>query len=622
MTETAETRPFEAQVQELLNLMIHSLYTEKEIFLRELVSNASDALDKLRFENLTQPDLGEGDEELAITLEVNADARTLSVIDNGIGMDRDELIANLGTIASSGTQRFLEEISANQGASAPDLIGQFGVGFYSSFMVAEEVSVVSRKAGEEDGYRWRSEADGNYTIEPAPGAKRGTCVTLLLSEREGDESETPDFLDEGTLRALVRRSSDFVEYPIRLGDDVLNSQKPLWARPKADLSDDDYREFYQHLTHDWHAPAETIHFKAEGASEFTALVYIPSARPANLFGGEAGRTQLSLYVRRVFITAECEDLLPPWLRFVRGVVEASDLPLNVSREILQANPHVRQIRRSLTKKILGSLESLRERDREAYDGVWNAFGTVLKEGICTGEDEDGRIAGLALFESSRASERTTLGEYVERMGEEQEAIWTLLGPDRATLDASPLVEPLRSRGWEVIYLTDPVDEWMVDRLSEFTGKPLRSVHAADLDLADEEGEERASAAAQASAGLLEALNEHLGEEVKEVRFSTRLVESPAVLVSEAGPPRPHLERALREGGMAPDLPGPERILELHPGHPLIERLCAMHAEAQDDPRLFDFADLLHGQALLAEGTTPRDPARFARLVTELMTTAP
>ncbi|MDP6989500.1 MAG: molecular chaperone HtpG [Planctomycetota bacterium] len=622
MTETVETRPFEARVQELLNLMIHSLYTEKEIFLRELVSNASDALDKLRFESLTTSGLLDEGEELAITLEVDVAARTLSVIDNGIGMDRDELIANLGTIASSGTQRFLEEVSSSKGATAPELIGQFGVGFYSSFMVAEEVSVVSRKAGGGEGHRWRSEADGNYTIEPAPGARRGTCVTLLLAEREGEEGESPDFLDEGTLRSLVRSSSDFVEYPIRLGDDVLNSQKPLWARPKDELSEDDHREFYQHLTHDWHPPAQTIHFKAEGAHEFTALLYIPSARPANLFGADAARTQLSLYVKRVFITAECEDLLPPWLRFVRGVVEASDLPLNVSRETLQANPQVRQIRKSLTKKVLATLEALRDRDREAYRGVWDAFGSVLKEGLCMGEDPDGKLAGLSLLETSRGEERTTLGEYVERMGEDQEAIWTLLGPDRATLDASPLVEPLRARGWEVLYLTDPVDEWMVDRLTEFDGHPLKSVHAADLDLGDDEGAERASAAAEASADLLEALAEHLGDEVSKVRFSTRLVESPAVLVSEAGPPRPHLERALREGGMAPDLPPVGRILELHPGHPLIERLCAMHAEAASDPRLFDFADLLHGQALLAEGAPPRDPARFARLVTDLMTSAP
>ena len=622
MTETAETRPFEAQVQELLNLMIHSLYTEKEIFLRELVSNASDALDKLRLESLTRPDLVDGEEELAVTLEVDGDARTLSVVDNGIGMDRDELIANLGTIASSGTQRFLEELAASKGSSAPDLIGQFGVGFYSSFMVAEEVSVVSRKAGDSQGYRWHSQADGHYTIEPVASAPRGTRVTLLLSERDPDDAQAADFLDEGTLRALVRRTSDFVEYPIRLGEDVLNSQKPLWARPKGELKEEEYREFYQHLTHDWREPAETIHFKAEGATEFTALLYIPSCRPANPFGEDQARTNLSLYVRRVFITADCEDLLPSWLRFVRGVVEASDLPLNVSREVLQANPHVRQIQKNLTKKVLGSLEAMRERDREAFAGVWDAFGSVLKEGICMGADGDGRIAGLALFESSQGEERTTLAEYVERMPEEQEAIWTLLGPDRATLDASPLVEPLRARGWEVLYLTDPVDEWMVDRLSEFDGHTLRSVHTADLELADEQDEERASAAAESSAGLLEALADHLGEEVKQVRFSTRLVESPAVLVSEAGPPRPHLERAMREGGMAPDLPVSKRILELHPGHPLIERLCSMHAEAADDPRLFDFADLLHGQALLAEGATPSDPARFARLVTELMTAAP
>ena len=478
-TESAQSLPFETEVQELLDLMIHSLYSHPEIFLRELISNASDACDKLRFEALTKPELGVDTTQLGIRLEADTEARTLTIVDDGIGMSRDELISNLGTIAGSGTRRLMRELKESGADERPELIGQFGVGFYASFMVADEVVVESLRAGEEQGHRWSSKADGRYTIEDAEGLERGTRITLHLKDA-GEDGQ--DFTAEHVLRGLVKRYSDFVEYPIRMGDDTLNSRKPVWARPKSDVTEEEYADFYKHLSHDFHDPLETIHFKAEGSTEYTALLYIPAQRPFDLFREQQPHSKLSLYVKRVLITGECKELLPSWLRFVRGVVEAADLPLNVSREILQSNPHMRAIKKRLTKKVLASLASILKDDRERYAGFWKEFGSVLKEGICLGEDEDGAIAELCLFESSRGEGLTTLAEAVERMPEGQPAIYTVTGPDRETLDASPHVAAYKQRGYEVLYLTEPIDEWMIDRLTSFQDKPLRSVHAVDEDL--------------------------------------------------------------------------------------------------------------------------------------------
>jgi len=612
-----ETREFDARVRELLDLVIHSLYSKKEVFLRELISNASDALDKLRFQALTRPELLEGGQELAIVLELDQAARTLSVVDTGIGMTRAELIENLGTIAGSGTRRFLEELGEKGAERAPELIGQFGVGFYASFMVADEVVVVSRKAGEKEGHVWRSEADGRYVLEQAPAVARGTRVTLLLKDQAEGE---PDFLDAATLKELVRRTSDFVEYPIRLGDETINSQKPLWARPKDEITPEKQRELYHHLTHDWRPPLETIHLRAEGATEFTALLFVPCARGADLFEQGPGRSRLSLYVKRVLITNECEELLPPWLRFVRGVVEASDLPLNVSRETLQANPQVRQIERRLTKKVLATLGRALAERRSDYAVFWGAFGPVLKEGVCVGADSEARISKLLLFASSHGEEPTTLAEYVERAPPGQEAIWYMTGAERRTLDAAPQLEAARARGWEVLYLLDPIDEWLIDSLTEFDGKPLRSVHAADAELADEEHKQRAAAAAQEHAALLEALGQHLAAQVAAVRFSARPVASPALLVYEQGSPRPNMRRFLREARQI-DLPASKPVLELACEHPLVARLCELHAADPADPRVRDHGELLLGQALLAEGSPLSDPVRFARLVSDLMSAA-
>ncbi len=612
MSPERETQHFQAEVQELLDLMIHSLYTHQEIFLRELISNASDALDRLRFQGLTEPALLEGDEELRIELIIDEEARTLTVTDNGIGMDREGLVRGLGTIANSGTRRFLQELKEREEEASPELIGQFGVGFYSSFMVADRVEVETRKAGEETGLRWSSEADGQYTIEEAEGLSRGTRVILHLKPLE---EEGTDYLVESKLRSLIGRYSDFVEYPIRFGEDTLNSMRPIWTRAKSEITEEEHAEFYRHLTHDFREPLDVIHFKAEGTLEYTALLYLPSERPVDLFQERQVRARLSLYVRRVQVSDECEDLLPPWLRFVRGVVEASDLPLNVSREILQSNPHVRAIQKRLTKKVLSALEAMAGAEREKYEKFWTAFGAVIKEGICAGEDEDRRLSKLCLFHTSDLDGWSSLDAYVARMPEDQEAIYYITGADREALAATPHLEVFRKRSFEVLYLTDPVDEWLIDALGEYDGKPLRSVHGDDVGLGDEEAEKLAEAS-EKYAPLFEKLAEHLGEEVKEVRLTGRLTDSPAVLVSEAGAPRPHMERLMREmHGHAMKTP---RILELNAEHPSVGGLEEMFTADPEDQRILDHAELLYGQALLAEGSQLPDPARFSKLISELM----
>lgn len=636
MTTKTETKSFEAEVQQVLSLVVHSLYSQREIFLRELISNASDALDRLRFASLTQADLLAEGESLGIVLDVDAESRTLSVADNGIGMDREELMDNLGRIASSGTRRFLEAAQGTEGEAPPDLIGQFGVGFYSVFMVADEVSVVSRKAGSDEGWRWSSKGLGEYNIDPAEGAARGTVVQLKLKDAGKGEM---DFCQEWTLREVVKRYSDFVEYPIQMevertqpkkdeqGEDIegetetlqetqtLNSMRPLWSRPKDEIEPQEYKDFYQHLTHDWNEPLRTIHFRAEGAHEYTALLYLPKERPMDLFDGESKASRVSLYVRRVLIMRECEDLLPAWLRFVRGVVESADLPLNVSRELLQNNPKVGRIRKRLVKKVLETLGTMLSAERSEYEGLWLAFGSLIKEGIYFGDDEDARISKISLFWSSRSEGWTTLGEYVERMGKDQEVIHVICGPDRKTLDASPHLETLKARGEEVLLLTDPVDEWVLQRLSEYDGKPLQAVDRGRAEEADEERVER-EARQEESKDLLAVLHKALEEHVSEVRFTNRLKDSVAVLVGEEHGMSAHLERMLRSSGR--EVPVTKRALEINPEHSLMTGLRALHEADPKSPRLAEYAELLHGQALIAEGSPVVDASRFAGLVTQLM----
>jgi len=636
MTTTPETKRFEAEVDEVLNLVIHSLYSNREIFLRELVSNASDALDKRRVAALTEPALGFSDAEPTIRLTLDREQRELTIADNGIGMSREEVAENLGTIARSGTRRFAEALREADGqADVPTLIGQFGVGFYASFMVAERIVVTTRRAGEEVSTRWESRGDGEYTLEDGGDRPVGTTVSLKLKPRGEDDGE-PDWADPWTLRQLIGKYSDFVEYRIEIAAEhfdgeegveaadgeqvvVLNSQRPLWARPKNEIEDGEYAEFYKHIAHDWNDPLETIHFRAEGTTEYTALLYLPKERPLDLLDPHREKSRIALYVKRVFVMGDCEELSPPWLRFVRGVVDSEDLPLNVSREILQENRTVRQIRSRIVRKVLDTLAAMLRDRREEYAEFWAGFGMVLKEGLVTDFEHKDALARLCLFESTRDGGPWTLEEYVGRMSDDQEAIYVLVGEDRARLEASPHLEALRKKGYEALFLTDPVDAWVVDRLTEFDGKPLKAVDRGAVDFESEEEKEEREKLDREHRNLLGSLELFLDEDVKEVRFSNRLTESPAVLVADESAMSPQMERILRSTGQR--LPKSKRILELNPNHELVERMQALQESDPASDRLKDYAKILYGQALLVEGTVPPDPAEFARLVTSLMVQA-
>ncbi len=616
MTTDTPTHRCDAETQQLLGLMIHSLYTEKDIFLRELISNASDACDKRRIEALTTPGLLGDDEVLAIDLVADEEARTLSVSDNGIGMTREEMIENLGTIARSGTRAFVEQLKAKDEGQAAELIGQFGVGFYSAFMVADEVVVVSRRAGSEDAFRWASKADGTYTLEPATRDGAGTTVTLHLKPQpEGDDAEgAPNFLETWTLQSTVKRHSDFVEHPIRLGEETLNSQKPLWSRPAKEITDEEHADFYRHLAYDPQPPVRVVHLKAEVPVEFTALLYVPKAKRPDFLGAGEQTSKIALYVKRVLIMPDCSELLPPWLRFISGVVECPDLPLNVSRQTLQANPVTRRIQKHLISKVLGALKTLLTEDRESYEAFFAAHGRVLKEGVYQGADDDNRLSGLCLFPSSTQDGVTTLAEYKERMPEGQDAIWTIAGMDRATAAASPHLEAFRAKDQEVLLMGDPVDEWMLQRLETFDDTPLKAIDQGEVDLSTDEEKKAREASQESHKELLEALKTVLEEHVSEVRFSSRLKDSAAVLVSEEGAASPAMERLMREMH-GEGMPTPKRILELNAEHPVVARLETLRGSGES---LDDLARLLHGQALIAEGSPLPDPAGFARLVTDLL----
>jgi molecular chaperone HtpG len=620
-----ENFTFQAETRELLDLVIHSLYTHKEIFLRELISNASDALDRLRFEALQQSEPAADTSGLRIRLEVDPEKRILEIDDNGIGMSRQEIVDNLGTIASSGTRGFLEALKAKQDAAAalPELIGQFGVGFYSAFMIADRVEVETKRAGEEKGVRWTSDGKGEYALEDIDKAECGTTVVLHLKDASGEEGAL-DFTQDHVLRGVVKRYSDFIEYPIELetgeGEDAkvetLNSMKPLWTRPRSDVEDSEYVEFYKHLTHDWHDPLETIHFRVEGTAEYSALLYLPEQRPLDLFDPNQAKSRVHLYVKRVFIMEDCEGLMPVWLRFVRGVVDSSDLPLNVSRETLQHNRQLGQIKKRLTRKVLDTLAGILKDRRADYGGFWNAFGPVLKEGLYYDDENREELAKLALFASTAGDETTTLPEYLERMPVKQEEIYVLLAPDLASARRSPHLERFAEKGFEVLFLTDPVDEFVLQRFTEFGERKLRRIDRGELDLEEEEEKEEREAKEKELAPLLEAVRKELAEGVEEVRFSNRLTDSPACLVASEGELTPQMRRMLREQGQ--DVPEPKRVLELNACHPVVSRLEELSGDDADHARFAETCELLLGTALVTEGASPPDPTRYAKLVTDLL----
>jgi len=620
MSDKAERHEFQTEVRQLLDLMIHSLYSHKEVFLRELISNASDALDKRRFEALTRPELAPA-EELAIDLEADTDtaARTLTVRDNGIGMSRDEVVQNIGTIARSGTGEFLAALRERAGeAVPPELIGRFGVGFYSSFMVADRIIVLTRRAGEATATRWESAGDG-YTIEEAERDAPGTSVTLHL--KPGDpEDGLADYTQAPALRETVKKFSDFVAYPIRLGAETLNSMKAIWIRPKDEVTEDEYREFYKHISRDWTDPLEHLSIHIEGGLEARALLYIPAKAPFDLWH-DAGRTGVQLYVRRVFIMDNCKELLPSWLRFVRGVVACDDLSLNVSREILQQNRQIQVIRRHLVRRLTGALKEMKDERLEQYRTFWGEFGPVVKEGLLGMDDSQERILDLVLAPSSHGTVvPTSLDEYVGRMKEGQPAIYFMTGPSIAAVEHSPHLEAFRAKGYEVLFFTDPLDELWLRLPREFGGKALVSAAKGDVTPATEDEQKQAEEERRGQEEdfreLLLVLRAKLQDHVKDVRLSSRLTSSPACLVGEEGDLSPRVVELFRRTGQ--QVPVAKRILEVNPTHPLLPKLRAIVERDRTDPALAEYAELVYGQAILAEGGQLPDPAAFGRRIADLL----
>ncbi|MEV6304777.1 molecular chaperone HtpG [Actinoplanes sp. NPDC051861] len=604
---TMETLEFQAEARQLLQLMVHSIYSNKDIFLRELISNASDALDKLRLAKL-QDGLEADTSDLHIEIEADAEARTLTVRDNGIGMTRDEVVELIGTIAKSGTAELLTKLK--EAKESPELIGQFGVGFYSTFMVADKVELVTHRAGTEGhGTRWESAGEGTFTIDDAPDAPVGTTVTLHLRPKDEDDA-LYDYTDDWKIREIVKRYSDFIAFPITKDGESLNSMKALWARPRSEVTDEEYHQFYRHISHDWTDPLEIINMKAEGTFEYEALLFIPSRAPHDLFQRDA-RRGLQLYVKRVFIMDDSKELIPDYLRFVKGVVDAADLSLNISREILQQDRHIQMIRRRLVKKVLSTIKDLMSNNPEKYATFWREFGRAVKEGLLSEPDNHKPILEIASFATTHGTEPTTLAAYVERMKEGQEEIYFLTGESRSQVENSPHMEAFQEQGYEVLILTDPVDEIWVDAVPDFDGRKLRSIARGSVDLKKDEEEKEP----EGDFGpLLGFLKEKLDEQVKEVRLSHRLTTSAACLVSDSDDITPALEKMYR--AMGQEGPRVKRILELNPNHPLVSGLRAAHERGAEDPALPDTAELLYGTALLAEGGDLEDPARFAKLLAD------
>ena len=634
-------KKFETEVQQLLDLVIHSLYSNKEIFLRELISNASDAIDKVRFESHSNMELLEGNADWKIKIHADKEAGTLTVSDNGIGMNMDEVADNIGTIAKSGTRNFVASLKEQNLAENPELIGQFGVGFYASFMVADKVVLTTRKAGEKQyGCRWESTGDGSYSIEECDKETRGTEIVLHLKE------DMKDFLDEWRIRSIVKKYSDYVQYPVvmditrsepvkdaegkviegggtidKTTEETLNSMKAIWTRPKSEISEDEYLEFYKHISHDYDKPLSTIHYSAEGVSEFKSILYIPSHKPFDLFLREH-KKGVHLYVKRVYITDNCEALLPDYLRFVKGVVDSSDLPLNVSREILQEDVQIKRIQKSLVGKILSTLAEMKEKNPEDYLKFYQEFGPVLKEGIHFDHANREKIQDLLLYESSKTENGkfVSLKEYLERMPEGQKEIYYITGMSRASVENSPFMEVFRKKEYEVLYMTDPVDEWVVQSIHQYNEKHLKAIDRGDLELETEE-EKKAQEAKKEEAkkeygGLISYIQETLKEKVKEVRLSSRLTESACCLVADEMGLNANMEKILKS--MNQEVPEAKRILELNPDHPIMQVMTAMYDQNKEDVKLADYCELLFDQALLTEGTPIKDPLRFTKLVSELM----
>jgi molecular chaperone HtpG len=613
---TQETRSFQAEVSRLLEIVAHSLYSEKEIFLRELISNASDACDRLRYAALTEPVLAEGDSEYRVTLTPDKPGRTLTIADNGIGMNREELIDNLGTIARSGTAAFVNQLSGDARKDV-SLIGQFGVGFYSAFMVAERVEVLSRKAGDSQGWRWVSDGKGEFTVEPLSDAARGAKIIVHL--REGED----DYLDPARLRRIVKTYSDHIGLPIILEEggkpETINTASALWTRPRSEITAEQYKEFYHHVGHSFDDPWLTLHNKAEGVLEYTSLLFVPSTKPFDLFDPER-KSRVKLYVRRVFITDEATDLLPAYVRFLRGIVDSEDLPLNISREMLQSNPMVARIRQQRTGRILSELAKKAGEAADEYAKFWDNFGAVLKEGLYEDRDHRDELLGLARFSSTTRDELVSLDDYIATMKPGQDAIYTIHGDNLDVIRKSPQLEGFRARGIEVLLLTDPIDEFWVPSIGRYKEKPFKSATRGGVDLDKiplSEAPEATGTEPPAKLGSLIAIFKlALGDSVKDVRSSERLTDSAVCLVADEGDMDMHLERLLKQHRQLDS--ASRRILEVNPRHKLIERLAASVGEPGASDQLSEFAWLLLDQARIVEGEQLPDPPAFARRLAMLL----
>jgi len=623
-THPKESMAFQAEVKQLLQLMIHSLYSNKEIVLRELISNASDAADKLRFEVLANGALYENDSELKIRISFDKEARTLTIADNGIGMSRDEVISHIGTIAKSGTKEFFSALTGDQAKDA-NLIGQFGVGFYSAFIIANKVTLTTRRAGASDAVRWESAGEGDYTLEDADKASRGTEIVLHL--REGED----EFLNDWKLKSIIRKYSDHIMLPIVMKktewkdgaevatdeDETVNKASALWARSKNDITEEEYHEFYKHVSHDFENPLAYTHSRVEGKQEYISLLYIPSKAPFDLYDRERSHG-IKLYVKRVFIMEDAEKLMPQYLRFVRGVIDTSDLPLNVSREILQSSRDVEAIKAGSVKKVLSLLEDLAENKPEDYAKFYKEFGRVLKEGPCEDFANKEKIAGLLRFASTKADtdvQDVSLKDYISRMQPEQDVIYYITADSFAAAQHSPHLEIFRKKGIEVLLMSDRVDEWLLGSLTEFEGKKLQSIAKGDLDLGKLESEtekEIQKKIEEEAKTLVEKIKQTLGEQVKDVRVTHRLTDSPACLVSDEHDLSGNLARILKSAGQK--APETKPILEINPTHKLVKRI---EAESADDV-FADLAHVLFDQALLAEGGMLEDPASFVKRMNSLL----
>lgn len=644
-----ERYEFQAETKQLLDLMIHSIYTNREIFLRELISNGSDAIDKLHYEALTNRDLLEGDTEFSIRLAIDKDKKTLTVADNGIGMDKEDIKANIGTIARSGTKAFLERLKAekedNENVSDKELIGQFGVGFYSAFMVAKAVTVLTRKAGTDTGYCWKSTGDGSYTLTECDVKHHGTAVVLELK----DEFTTgeDDLLDESRLSELVKKYSDYIRYPIMMNVTVkevpknedgqpvegadpiektelktLNSMQPLWTRNKSDIKDEEYADFFRHQFYEWEKPMEVFHTKAEGTVEYTALLFIPGSAPMNLYYSDY-EPGIQLYSRHVFIMDKCKDLLPEYLRFVKGLVDSPDLSLNISREMLQQSRNLKVIGKNLEKTVLKTLARKAEKERPEYEKFWNEFGKSIKIGIysgmMTGENNADKLKDLVLFYSARQGRLVTLKEYVEAMKDGQQKIYYAVGKDKESIDALPQTELLKDRDLDVLYLFDPVDEFAIEALHEYDGKSFHSVSRGDLDLDDDtfkEEKKKNEDLAKDNEGLLQDVKKALESKVVDVRLSNRLKSGAVCLVADAAGPSVAMEQAFA-GADNPFMKA-RRILEINPHHELFNKLKTLHDGETNKDAFKEYSELLYDQALLLEGIMPEDPVVFAQRLAKMM----